>query len=149
MTIATIIEGRPKPLNVTPSDSIQNAAEIMSEHRIGFLLVLNEDESLFGVISERDIVHDVAVGGGDYGKRPVSGIATTAVKTCLPTDDPHDIFERMTAGRFRHMPVAQNGAIIGVVSMSDLLRHFEQESSPAARTKAFQAFFSGDAIPGG
>ncbi|MBO6836254.1 MAG: CBS domain-containing protein [Alphaproteobacteria bacterium] len=149
MSIATIIEGHPAPLSVAPDNTIQNAAEIMSEHRIGFLLVLNEDGSLFGVISERDIVHDVAVGGGDYAKRPVSGIATTAVKTCLPTDDPHDIFERMTAGKFRHMPVAEAGAIIGVISMSDLLRHFEQESTPAARAKAFQAFFSGDAIPGG
>lgn len=149
MSIESILEGRPKPLSVSPETPIRAAAEIMASKRIGFLLVLNEDGSLFGVVSERDIVRDVGSGGDRYGERAVSGITTTSVQTCDPGDDAHDVFDRMTAGKFRHMPVARSGTIEGVVSMSDLLRRFEEESSPEAKTKAFQAFFSGEAIPGG
>lgn len=149
MSLSEILENHTDPLSVEPDTSIAAAAKIMADRRIGFLLILNSDGSLHGVISERDIVRDVAAGNEGFDSRSVSGIATRSVQTCSRNDDPHQVFDRMTKGKFRHMPVAEDGRIQGVVSMSDLLRHFEKASSPDARAKAFQAFFSGDAVPGG
>lgn len=148
MSIEEIIAGHPEPLSVKPEDGIRAAARIMAEKRIGFLLLLKPGGGLAGVVSERDIVRDVAHGETEFGTRPVSEIATTSVQTCAPEDDPHDVFDRMNQGKFRHMPVERGGAIVGVVSMSDLLRHFEKAASPEAKAAAFQAFFEGGAVPG-
>lgn len=148
MTIASIIEGRRDPLSISKQGTVQEAATIMAQNRIGFVLILNADGSLVGIVSERDIVRRVSKGDSKLSARNVMEIATVEIKTCSPDDDPHAVFDRMTQNKFRHMPVAQNGKILSVVSMADLLRYFEQESSPAERAKAFEAFFDGTAIPG-
>ena len=71
VNIATILEGRADPLSISPGASIRSAAEIMASNRIGFLLILNDDGSLYGVVSERDIVRDVSAGGEGFGTRTV------------------------------------------------------------------------------
>lgn len=149
MGIGTIIAARGAPLSLSPTDTVGAAAGLMAERRIGFLLILEASGALAGVISERDIVREVAAGSNGLSDRPALDIATKAVTTCGPNDDPHDIFALMNERKFRHMPVEEGGKIIGVVSMSDLLRQFEAESAPDAKAKAFQAFLSGEMVPGG
>lgn len=148
MTIASIIADRRDPLSIGKEGTVQEAAVIMAKNRIGFVLILNSNGSLAGIVSERDIVRSVSQGDSKLSSRNVMEIATVEIKTCSPEDDPHAVFDRMTQNKFRHMPVEQDGKILSVVSMTDLLRYFEQESSPAERAKAFEAFFDGSAIPG-
>lgn len=149
MGIGAIIAARGTPLALNPDDTVGAAARLMADRRIGFLLILDAADGLAGVISERDIVREVGVGSEGLSDRPALDIATKTVTTCGPDDDPHDVFALMNDRKFRHMPVEEGGKIIGVVSMSDLLRQFEAESAPDAKAKAFQAFLSGEMVPGG
>ena len=104
---------------VSPDDPVSRAIELLANRRIGAVVVTSDGIAPEGILSERDIVRDLAR-GGDTLSRKVSDLMTREVATCVCADDALAVLERMTEGRFRHLPVVDSdGRIIGVVSIGD------------------------------
>ena len=94
----------------------------LKERRIGALVVTSGDNALAGVISERDVVRALATDGEVCLRSPVSRYMTSEVMTTTPEEDTVNVLERMTAGRFRHMPVLDKGELVGVISIGDVVK---------------------------
>ena len=104
---------------VSPDDPVSRAIELLANRRIGAVVVTSDGIAPEGILSERDIVRDLAR-GGDTLSRKVSDLMTREVATCICADDAFAVLERMTEGRFRHLPVVDaDGRLIGVVSIGD------------------------------
>lgn len=104
---------------VSPGDPVSRAVEVMAQRSIGAVVVTTDGVTPEGILSERDIVRELAR-GGDPMARPVSDLMTRKVATCVCADDALAVLERMTEGRFRHLPVVDtDGRMVGVVSIGD------------------------------
>ena len=134
MTVSIILAGKGREvLTVDPGASLADAARILAEKRIGAALILGPDRRIAGIISERDIVRALAERGEGALKEPVSRTMTRKVETCSEGETVASIMERMTAGKFRHLPVVDQGRVVGLVSIGDIVKHrlreMEQESA--------------------
>jgi CBS domain-containing protein len=124
MTVGIILAGKGREVvTIEPSASLAEAAWLLAEKRIGAALILGADRRIVGIISERDIVRALAQGGVGALDEPVSRTMTRKVETCTESEAVSSIMERMTAGKFRHMPVVDQGRIVGVVSIGDIVKH--------------------------
>lgn len=110
-----------KILSVATSDTVSKAAELLSEMRIGAVIVRDAGNELDGILSERDIVREIGRRGVECMSDKVSALMTTNVKSCSPTDTTQDVMKMMSDGRFRHMPVMEDGKLIGVISIGDVV----------------------------
>ncbi|MEL6958543.1 MAG: CBS domain-containing protein [Pseudomonadota bacterium] len=103
--------------------TVKEAAEIMSERRIGTLVISDDDSKTpQGILSERDIVRHLGARGTDVLVLPISEIMTSKLVTCTASDTSESVLEQMISGRFRHMPVLQDGELIGLVSIGDVVK---------------------------
>lgn len=136
------------PITTAPDTSVKDVAAIMTEKRIGIVLLEEADGSLAGVVSERDMVRAIANGNGRFVDGAAIEIGTRGVATCHPDDGAQSIYDDMRARRIRHMPVLADGRIAGMISMTDLLSFFRDESSPAAKAQILHALSSGLVLPG-
>ena len=128
MTVAIILAGKGREVvTIEPSASLADAALVLAEKRIGAALILGADCRLAGIISERDIVRAIAARGASALGEPVSGSMTRKVETCNESEAVANIMERMTLGKFRHMPVVDQGRVVGVVSIGDIVKHRVEE----------------------
>lgn len=109
-------------ISVRPQTSVADAVKILSDKRIGTVIVSNDGISLDGILSERDIIREMGKRGTACLDEDVSGIMTAKLITCAPTDRANAVLEKMTAGRFRHMPVMDDGALIAVISIADVVK---------------------------
>src|SRR6516162_10437698 len=110
MTVATILAAKGHDVvTIEPSASLAAAARLLAEKRIGAVLILGADRRIAGILSERDIVRVIAERGADVLNEPVSVAMTRKVSTCNETELVSKIMERMSAGKFRHMPVVDQG----------------------------------------
>ena len=108
------------------TDDLAAAAKLLTKHRIGALVVLGVDGRLAGILSERDIVRAMAESGSTALQLPVAQVMTRNVSTCDVNDSISSVMDRMTKGRFRHMPVLDNDRLAGMISIGDVLkRHIE------------------------
>jgi CBS domain-containing protein len=112
---------------IEPSASLAGAAKLLAEKRIGAALILGADHRLVGIISERDIVQAVAARGAGALDEPVSQTMTRKVETCNENETICSIMERMTNGKFRHVPVVDQGRLAGIVSIGDVVKHRLQQ----------------------
>jgi CBS domain-containing protein len=111
---------------IEPTADLAAAAKLLSTHRIGVLVVLDTDRRLVGVLSERDIVRALAEAGTTVLRVPVWEVMTRNVSTCDVNDSIGDVIDRMTKGKFRHMPVLDKDRLAGLVSIGDVLKwHLE------------------------
>jgi CBS domain-containing protein len=108
---------------ISPDASLTEAAHELTTHRIGALVVTTDGRSIAGILSERDIVRHMAERGGDGLGDPVTAAMTSAVRTCAPTDTVEELMEVMTEHRIRHLPVVTDGALAGIVSIGDVVKH--------------------------
>ena len=110
------------------------AAELLAKKRIGAIVILGADHRIVGILSERDIVSAIAERGAYALGEPVSVAMTRRVSTCNETETVSSIMERMTAGKFRHVPVVDQGRLAGIVSIGDVVKHrlHEMERESAA-----------------
>jgi CBS domain-containing protein len=119
-------------VTLEPSVSLDTAAKLLAERRIGAVVVLGADDRVVGILSERDIVRAISERGAPAMQEPVSQVMTRKVATCTLDETIHSIMERMTAGKFRHMPVIEQDRLAGIVSIGDVVKHrieeMEQES---------------------
>jgi CBS domain-containing protein len=109
-------------ISIEPTADLATAAKLLSAHRIGAVVIRGAGGRLAGILSERDIVRAVSEQGADALAVPVGQVMTRNVVTCGENDTIADIMERMTAGKFRHLPVLNDGALIGVISIGDVVK---------------------------
>jgi CBS domain-containing protein len=135
MTVSTILaeKGR-EVVTIEPGASLADAAQLLAEKRIGAALIVGADRRIAGIISERDIVRAFAARGAAVLDEPVSRAMTREVETCNESETISSIMERMTAGKFRHVPVVEQGRLAGIVSIGDVVKHrlHEMERESAA-----------------
>ncbi|MCK4862503.1 MAG: CBS domain-containing protein [Rhodobacteraceae bacterium] len=110
-----------KIISVATTDKISVAAELLSEMRIGAVIVRDKGNEMDGILSERDIVRELGRSGTGCLTQTVSELMTTNVKFCAPTDTTQQVMQMMTDGRFRHMPVMDDGKLVGVISIGDVV----------------------------
>ena len=124
MTVSVILADKGRNIvTIEPNATLGAAVHLLAEKRIGAALILGADRRIAGIISERDVVRALAERGAAALDEPVSRTMTRKVETCTESEAVATIMERMTAGKFRHMPVVAQGRLIGVVSIGDIVKH--------------------------
>ncbi|WP_323769071.1 CBS domain-containing protein [Antarctobacter sp.] len=107
---------------VSPKTKVSEAAKILSEKRIGTVVVSEDGETAMGILSERDIVRELASKGATCLDATVDTYMTADPFTCAREDSADVILAKMTDGRFRHMPVVEDGKMVGLVTLGDVVK---------------------------
>lgn len=119
-------------VGIEPNADLAAAAQLLSKHKIGAVVIRGAGGRLAGILSERDIVRALAEHGTAALSLAVATVMTRNVTTCGEDDTIASLMEKMTAGKFRHMPVITKGELIGLVSIGDIVKQrvgeIEQES---------------------
>jgi CBS domain-containing protein len=118
--IRALVEGRPV-YGVTPEMTVLEAARYMSEKRVGAVIVLNEGAPA-GIFSERDLMERVVIAGRDPARVPVREVMTRDLLTASPEESPVECMQKMQRRGCRHLPVVEDGKVVGVLSLRDLLK---------------------------
>lgn len=123
-TVSNLLEGKGEAVfSVSPDDTLQVAVGVLRDKGIGALVVTDASGALQGILSERDIVRKLAETPGQTLPQKVADNMTRAVETCSPSDPLMSVLRRMTEGRFRHMPVTDNGKLRGMVTIGDVVNY--------------------------
>ena len=141
MTVAALLRDKGHSVITTSATaSIAGAIDTLVRHRIGALVVIDETDRIAGIMSERDIVRAIAARGADVLNTPIADAMTRAVVTCTKSDTVDEVMARMTRGRFRHLPVVEDGDLIGIVSIGDVVKaRIEQVEREAEDMRAYIA----------
>jgi CBS domain-containing protein len=124
MTVNIILAGKGREIvTIEPNASLASAVALLAEKRIGAVLILGVGGRIAGILSERDIVRTLAERGAAALAEPVSQSMTRKVSTCTPDEPVGNIMERMTEGKFRHLPVVDQGEVVGIISIGDVVKH--------------------------
>lgn len=135
MTVATILAAKGRDVfTVQPNQTLQEAARILAERRIGAVLIADGGDRLKGILSERDIVRAVALRGAAALDDPIESHMTRNVVTCTEANLVSEVMEEMTKGRFRHLPVIRDGRLSGMVSIGDVVKHRIAEAEAESRS---------------
>ncbi|WP_199260240.1 CBS domain-containing protein [Paracoccus binzhouensis] len=106
--------------SIAPDASVADAARLLSDKRIGAVVVSENGRIPLGILSERDIVRELGKRGASVLDQPISELMTRKLMTCGTGEDALAILDRMTQGRFRHMPVVnEQGEMVGLISIGD------------------------------
>ena len=123
MTVKAILSRKGSDVvTIAPTANLTDAVKLLAERRIGAVLVTGPDSRVAGILSERDIVRAVAERGHAALEENVGAVMTRKVTTCTEADTIAVIMERMTEGKFRHMPVVDQGKLVGVISIGDVVK---------------------------
>jgi CBS domain-containing protein len=110
-------------ITIEPHVTLEAAVAMLAKHRIGALVVLGADQRVIGILSERDIVRALAELGAAALTTPLAQVMTRKVVTCGEDETVAGIMERMTTGKFRHVPVLEEDRLVGIVSIGDVVKH--------------------------
>jgi len=124
MLVSQILKSKSDDAVVTslPSLKVSQAARILSDKRIGTLVISDDGKTPLGILSERDIVRELGKQGGGCLDLTVDQLMTKKLVTCSLDDRTDAILQKMTDGRFRHMPVLKDGALVGLISLGDVVK---------------------------
>lgn len=123
MTIAAILKHKGRHVvAVDPETLIADVTAVLAGQRIGAVIVQGRSGELFGILSERDIVHEIAVSGARTLDMRAEDLMTRNVTTAHPSMTVDQAMEMMTAGRFRHLPVMEGGQLAGLISIGDVVK---------------------------
>jgi CBS domain-containing protein len=134
MTVKEILSHKGVDVVTTdPHASIADAVKLLATRRIGAVVVTGADRRIVGILSERDIVRALADKGAGALDTPVAEVMTRKVDTCSLNQTVSELMEQMTAGKFRHVPVVEQGRLAGIISIGDVVKsrvqEMEQESA--------------------
>ena len=128
MTVRTILSLKGRDVaTILPQATLADAARLLSEKRIGAVVVIGPGQTVAGILSERDIVRALSKHGAGALTHTVESVMTREVVTCGPEETIPSLMQRMTAGRFRHVPVVEHGRLAGIVSVGDVVKHRLEE----------------------
>lgn len=123
MNVAAILKLKGREVITAPPDTpLLEIARLLSARKIGCIVIAEDDGKVTGIVSERDIVREIARAGASVLKEPVEVCMTKSVVTCRESDTTDRLMGEMTAHRFRHMPVVDRGRLVGLVSIGDVVR---------------------------
>ena len=123
MIVKTILSEKGTSVStIEPTANVADAARLLAEHRVGALVVIGAGGRVVGIISERDIVRALARHGAGALQLPLTEVMTRKVVTCTREESVSVIMERMTAGKFRHVPVVEAERLVGIVSIGDVVK---------------------------
>ena len=123
MTVKMILSRKGNEVcTIEPTATLAAAIKLLAERRIGALVVTGAERRIVGILSERDIVRALAERGHLALSTAVAEVMTRKVVTCGENETTHDVMERMTAGKFRHIPVVEQGQLAGIVSIGDVVK---------------------------
>ncbi len=135
MLIEEILKSKGRDVfTVHSQETLRMAAQYLDEHRVGAVVALGTGDTLIGVLSERDIVRQVAREGAGALDMPVSVAMTRDVITATPGETLDTCLERMTDRRIRHLPVVRDGRMVGLVSIGDLVKWKIRETEAEAES---------------
>ncbi|HWF95567.1 MAG TPA: CBS domain-containing protein [Xanthobacteraceae bacterium] len=109
-------------ITIEPQATLDAAVAMLAKNRIGALVVLGADQRVIGILSERDIVRALAELGAAALATPLAQVMTRKVVTCGESETVAGIMERMTTGKFRHVPVLEQDRLVGIVSIGDVVK---------------------------
>ena len=107
---------------IAGSESVRSALGLLAEKGIGALVVSPDGRHVEGIVSERDVARGLHDHGAGLLAQPVSSLMTAQVHTCSPDASVHDLARTMTDHRVRHVPVVEQGALVGIVSIGDVVK---------------------------
>jgi CBS domain-containing protein len=110
-------------ITVRPEATVRELLDMLAEHRIGALVVSEDGRSVDGIVSERDIVRRLHDRGPAVLDATVTEIMTGEVSTVGPDEHLEHLMALMTNNRFRHVPVVTDGALVGIISIGDVVKH--------------------------
>ena len=124
MIVKSILSAKGRDVaTIAPTATLAEATSILADRKIGALIVTGAAGRITGIISERDIVRALAQHAGGALQMPLAEVMTRKVVTCTPTDTVAVLMERMTAGKFRHLPVLDDGELVGIISIGDVVKY--------------------------
>lgn len=128
MLIGTILRNKGNAVTtVTPESTVRELLAKLAEHNIGAVVVSDDGVTITGIVSERDVVRRLHDRGAGILDQPVSTIMTSEVRTAGPGDNVEELRRTMTNHRFRHMPVVEDGRLVGIVSIGDVVKSAIEE----------------------
>jgi len=124
MTVQQVLKskGDVTVVTVASTATLSDAAAVLSARRIGAVVVSDDGQRPLGILSERDIVRELGRRGPGCMTDPVTRVMTAKLVTCTRADLANDVMQRMTDGRFRHMPVMEGEVMVGVISIGDVVK---------------------------
>ena len=141
MFVSDILKGKSSNIiSVTSNQSVEEALALLAQHRIGAVLVMDAGGSIAGILSERDLVRAMSRLGKEVFDRKVGDLMTSAVVTCTSKDPVAAIESMMTSQRFRHVPVVEEGRLIGMISIGDVVKARIEEAE--AEVDALRRYIS-------
>jgi CBS domain-containing protein len=105
------------------TDTVQDIASRLAQRKIGAIVIVGDGGAVSGIISERDLIRVIAQHGAKALQMSVTDVMTKDVVCCTEQTSVDEIMELMTRGRFRHLPVVEDGALVGIVSIGDVVKH--------------------------
>ncbi len=124
MLVSQILKGKSSQniISIGPDDGILMAINLLSKNRIGALVVFDDDGLLVGILSERDIVREIGIKGAQVLNLLVNELMSKKVVTCNTNETAFDVLNKMTLGRFRHIPVMDEKKMVGLISIGDVVK---------------------------
>lgn len=124
MIIGNILKVKGRTVSTArPDDTVQEIASRLAQRKIGAIVIVGDGGAVVGIISERDLIRVIAQHGSKALLMPVSEVMTRDVVVCTEKTTVDEIMEQMTQGRFRHLPVIEDGRLVGIVSIGDIVKH--------------------------
>ncbi|WP_428246162.1 CBS domain-containing protein [Ferrovibrio sp.] len=123
MSVAMILKDKGGGMvSARPEDTVAAVCRLLAGHGIGAVLVLNPDGGIAGILSERDVVRGLAQYGTGLLERTADTLMTRNVMVCSPADTVEDVMHVMTKRRIRHLPVVEEGRLVGMISIGDVVK---------------------------
>jgi len=122
MNVATILKLKGRGVfTATKDKSLLDIAKLLTQHGIGCIVIVEDDDKIAGITSERDLIRAIGQAGPKVLNEPVSDFMTKTVITAREADTSDRLMSEMTIRQFRHMPVVERGRLVGLVSIGDLV----------------------------
>ncbi|HKZ97132.1 MAG TPA: CBS domain-containing protein [Hyphomicrobiaceae bacterium] len=128
MNVAAILKGKGRAVSTSrPDVTLLDIVQKLNAKKIGAIVVVGENGKVAGIVSERDVIRAIGERGIDALNLPVSEVMTRNVISCRETSPIDELMETMTKGRFRHLPVVEDDALVGIISIGDVVKHHVAE----------------------
>ena len=124
MNVAAVLKTKGRSVTTArPNATLMEITKQLATRKIGTIVIIGDEGKVVGIVSERDVVGAIAKGDETVLREPVSTIMTTNVITCHEINTVDDMMDVMTKGRFRHVPVIEDDALVGIISIGDVVKH--------------------------